>query len=268
MDRKEAYLEKDAAPPSVSGSRTAAGIADWLIAYIACASDSGIDIRRLRQLLFFGLAVLTVFAVAEHAFPILSGPDRTLPPLLFQIFSLILVSIAALGVPWIGRNWRWWTLAFCVVLAVSAAIGGIVVNEDAPVLITMFVLVFTSGLSIPWEAKWQGTLGLVTVGAFALCAPLGRVESADLQHGVILLTLVAFAVTFAALKDTSRRQQWLIVDLDKSRRLALSASKSKSEFLSSMSHEIRTPMNAILGMSELLAETELSPDQQHPLLRR
>jgi two-component system, sensor histidine kinase and response regulator len=79
------------------------------------------------------------------------------------------------------------------------------------------------------------------------------------------VALMAFSVSFAALKDFYRRQRWLIVDLDKSRVAALSASKAKSEFLSSMSHEIRTPMNAILGMSELLAETELSPDQRHYL---
>ena len=43
---------------------------------------------------------------------------------------------------------------------------------------------------------------------------------------------------------------------------AESASRAKSSFLANMSHEIRTPMNGIIGMAQLLAQTELRPHQR------
>ena len=172
-------------------------------------------------------------------------------------------AIAVTRTRWFPHYWKPLGLIQVGLLDLTGTIMNIFSGTVTPHFYTIITFSMGCATFLPWGVVWQSALNLLCLASYVVVCLYASVAERFLYYQWITLAAVLILSEFpASFIDQYRRR--LFRQLEELSH-ALKASRDKSEFLASMSHEMRTPLNTIIGMTEVLEGTEITPEQSQYL---
>jgi signal transduction histidine kinase/ActR/RegA family two-component response regulator len=226
-----------------------------------------LDAARKRCLLVVSIAVAIVGSLSgwrNFETSMTTYPVQTIIAIVVPLVFLVCPFLIARTSRVRGVAWFFLGFSYLGIIAVAVIAGGMF-SRSALFLLPWAVM---ATLFLGWK---EGVGAAVIVfGTYlalyfmrGMIAPSVYEMSIDaLSHWLVVglsMTLVML-ITGAAIFQ--REMEQAAVKLCEARTEAESANRAKSDFLAMMSHEIRTPMNGVLGMAEMLEDTELTDQQR------
>lgn len=147
----------------------------------------------------------------------------------------------------------------CVVLHMTGAVDYATTNTYADIIYVIIIFSMIVTLFVDWKRKYIYEYKYVAFGLIGAC--LGGIlqiiayfNKTEVFNGVILEIGLMILLVFAIINSINKLMQ-----SEREKQHAISASEAKGRFLAHMSHEIRTPINAVLGLDTMILRESKEP---------